>query len=59
MYSDPTVKPWSSRSWTPPGYSSRTVKDETPKGHVSDEGEAEKREVATNGSDQAKVEYRV
>lgn len=23
MYNDPTAKPWNSRSWAPPGFSSR------------------------------------
>ncbi|PKS09150.1 hypothetical protein jhhlp_003764 [Lomentospora prolificans] len=32
MYSDPSVKPWKSRSWVPPGYISRAQKDESEKG---------------------------
>ena len=57
MYSDPNVKAWKSRSWLPPGYVTRGDKEERPKGHGSDDGEAEKRED-TRGSDHAGVEYK-
>ncbi|KAI7909977.1 high-affinity glucose transporter ght2 [Pyricularia oryzae] len=28
MYGDPSIKPWNSRKWTPPGYINRRTKDE-------------------------------
>ena len=58
MYSDPSVKAWKSKSWTPPGYITRGDKEDRPKGHGSDEGaETEKREDA-RGSDHGGAEFK-
>lgn len=56
MYSDPAVKPWNSKSWLPPGYSTRGDKDETQKGVGSDDGYGgEKRDA---GGEQPGIEYK-
>lgn len=57
MYSDPSVKAWKSKSWLPPGYTTRGDKEDRPKATGSDDGEAEKRED-TRGSNHTGVEYK-
>ncbi|SPN99733.1 related to sugar transporter [Cephalotrichum gorgonifer] len=59
MYSDPNLKAWQSRSWTPPGYTSRTQRDQKHADHHSDDGAAHgSAEKKTGDGDAVGVEHR-
>lgn len=57
MYGEPGLKPWKSKSWLPPGYSSRDDRDEpAPKTAGSDDGYGEKKD--TGAGEQPGIEYK-
>lgn len=57
MYSEPGLKPWKSRAWTPPGYTSRTEKDQRFKTH-SDDGQGLDPEKKNTRGSETGVEHR-
>lgn len=59
MYSQPGLKPWKSRAWTPPGYTTRKIKDEKRVDQHSDNGMAPSDKPETRDSDKVGVEHRV